>query len=102
MNRCQLIYILHIYTFLEWQVCFKHLLSGPITFVSKPAEGTDLHQMAVLYHVLENEEIKHFVRLYYWLHDKDSITSEYKDLLLTGNTMIHAISLEHDSILFSR
>ncbi|KAI8081208.1 hypothetical protein BDF21DRAFT_27843 [Thamnidium elegans] len=58
--------------------------------------------MAILYHVLENEEIKHFARLYYWVHDNDAITSEYKDLLLPGNTMIHAISLEQDSILYSR
>lgn len=58
--------------------------------------------MAILYHVLENDEIKHFIRLYYWVHGNDAITSEYKDLLLPGSTMIHAISLEQDSLLYSR
>lgn len=83
-------------------MCFKHLLSGPITKISKSAEGTDSHHFAILYHVMEGQDIKHFVRLYYFVTDNHDTTSEYKDLLLPGNTMINAISLEQDTILYSR
>lgn len=81
---------------IDWQICFKHLLNGPISKVSTSiSEET---QFAVLYHVIENDDIRHFIRVYYLASE----TSEYKDLLLPGNTMINAISLEQDSILFSR
>jgi hypothetical protein len=92
---------------LDWEVCFKHLLNGPISKVSKSSEGTDDSlQFAVLYHSIENDNILHYIRVYYLVTTTVSgittTSSEYKDLLLPGNTMINAISLEQDSILFSR
>ncbi|KAI7896858.1 uncharacterized protein EV154DRAFT_410731 [Mucor mucedo] len=51
---------------------------------------------------MDDQDIKHFVRLYYFSTDNHGTTSEYKDLLLPGNTMINAISLEQDTILYSR
>ncbi|GAN04455.1 hypothetical protein MAM1_0064c03915 [Mucor ambiguus] len=89
----------------EWENCFKHLLSGPITKVSKSPEDSDSVQFAVLFHILENDTIKYFLRVYYLANDNsgDTVMSyEYKEILMPGNTMINAISVEHDSILFSR
>ncbi|KAL0143409.1 hypothetical protein V8B55DRAFT_1477271 [Mucor lusitanicus] len=74
----------------EWENCFKHLLSGPITKVSKSPEDSDSVQFAVLFHILKNDTLKHFVRL------------RIQGDLMPGNTMINAISLEQDSIVFSR
>ncbi|KAL9543741.1 hypothetical protein MBANPS3_007966 [Mucor bainieri] len=88
----------------DWEDCFNHLLSGPITIVSKSPEGSDSVQFAVLFHILEKDRVKHFVRVYYLANDNDgvAIKFEYKDVLMPGSTKINAISLEQDSILFSR
>lgn len=51
---------------------------------------------------MDDQDIKHFARLYYFITDSHGTKSEYKDLLLPGNTMINAISLEQDTILYSR
>ncbi|RCI05852.1 hypothetical protein CU098_012793 [Rhizopus stolonifer] len=82
----------------EWEVCFRHLLPGPITQVSSSPEDTETVQFAVLYHIVQDDHIQHIVRVYYLVDDQ----YHYKDLILPGNTMIDAISLEKDSILFSR
>ncbi|KAK4513397.1 Rad2 nuclease [Mucor velutinosus] len=88
----------------EWEDCFRHLLSGPITKVSKSPENSDSVQFTVLFHILENDTVKHFVRVYYLANDNSdgAVSYEYKEILMPGNTMINAISLEQDSILFSR
>ncbi|CEP20122.1 hypothetical protein [Parasitella parasitica] len=75
---------------------------GPITKVSKSPEDSGSVQFAVLYHLLENDNVQHFVRVYYLANDSSTINFEYKDILMPGNTMINAISLEKDSILFAR
>lgn len=82
----------------EWEICHSHLLEGPISKLSKSPEGTDALQFAVLYHVIQNDTIQHYARIYYFVNN----TSEYKDVLFPGNTLINAISLEKDMILYSR
>ena len=60
-------------------------------------------QFAVLYHTLENDNVQHFVRVYYLANnDNATLNYEFKDILMPGNTMITAISLEQDSLLFAR
>ncbi|KAI8979739.1 hypothetical protein BDF20DRAFT_871364 [Mycotypha africana] len=98
----------------DWEICFKHILSGPITKVVKAPEDSPTVQFAVLYHTVENDTIRHYIRVYYILpstsvsnpiannSDDTTKTYHYKDILLPGNTDINAISLEQDSILFSR
>ncbi|OBZ82555.1 hypothetical protein A0J61_09396 [Choanephora cucurbitarum] len=82
----------------EWETCFKHLLRGPISRVGRMPEGNEGAQFAVLHHLIEDDEVQHLVRVYYHVENQ----YHYKDLILPGNTMVDAISLENDSILFSR
>lgn len=84
-------------------MCFKHLLSGPITKISKSPEDSESLQFAILYHTYKDDNIEHIVRVYYIAVDQTGHHNfEYKDLKLPGSTMINAISLEQDSILYSR
>lgn len=83
---------------IDWEVCFKHLLRGPISQVSKAPGDTGAIQFATLYHQVEDDIIKHYVRIYYLVND----SFEYKDVLLPGNTMVTALSLEQESIIYSR
>lgn len=82
----------------EWEICHSHLLEGPISKLSKSPEGTDTLQFAVLYHVIKNDTIQHYARIYYFANN----ASEYKDVLFPGNTLVNAISLEKNMILYSR
>jgi hypothetical protein len=52
---------------------------------------------AILYHQIHDDRSHHYVRIYYHT-DK----FEYKDILLPGTIWVNAISLEQDSLLFSR
>ncbi|KAI8360877.1 hypothetical protein EDC96DRAFT_445078 [Choanephora cucurbitarum] len=61
-------------------------------------EGNEGAQFAVLHHLIEDDEVQHLVRVYYHVENQ----YHYKDLILPGNTMVDAISLENDSLLFSR
>ncbi|KAI7899728.1 uncharacterized protein BX663DRAFT_520223 [Cokeromyces recurvatus] len=82
----------------DWEICFKHVLDGPITKFSKSAEDDGPVQFGVLYHKLEEDHIRHYVRVYYISNMK----YEYKNAILPGTTKINAISIEQDSILYSR
>ncbi|KAI9004815.1 hypothetical protein CLU79DRAFT_782702 [Phycomyces nitens] len=92
-----------------WTETFKHQLRGPISSISvvPPSEivGEENELIfGVLYHVLEDEEAQHYVRVYYIpkLTTTHIPNFEYKDILLPGNTWVNSFSLEHHSILFSR
>lgn len=89
-------------TLQEWEPLFTHVLDGPISKVSKSAEGTEPLQFAVLYHVIEDQDIRHCTRVYYFASTNGVITSEYKGFMFPGSTMINAISLEQNSILYAR
>ncbi|CAO3636428.1 unnamed protein product [Mucor hiemalis] len=86
----------------SWEPLSTHVLDGPISKVSKSAEGTEPLQFAVLYHVIEDQDIRHFTRVYYFTFTNGSISSEYKDFMFPGSTMINAISLEQNSIIYAR
>lgn len=84
-----------------WEPCFEHKLKGHISKVSerKGSIKADMTwHFGVLYHQVENEHSYHFVRLYYTVDH----TFEYKDIKLPGTIWVDSISLEADSILFSR
>lgn len=86
----------------KWEPLSTHVLDGPISKVSKSAEGTEPLQFAVLYHVIEDQDIRHCTRVYYFASTNGVTTSEYKDFMFPGSTMINAISLEQNSILYAR
>lgn len=84
----------------EWETCFNHDLKGPIINISE-SPNNELIQFAVLYRNLENDDLKYYVRIYYF-PNKNSIQMEYKDIMLPGTTTVNMISLEDDYILFHR
>ncbi|GAA5814958.1 hypothetical protein MFLAVUS_008461 [Mucor flavus] len=84
-----------------WVLCFEHKLRGHVSKVSvRAGEGLEnTWQFAVLHHQVDNDSSYHFVRLYYTV-DNDSF--EYKDIKLPGSIWVNAISLEKESLIFSR
>ncbi|KAI9496524.1 hypothetical protein BDB00DRAFT_809201 [Zychaea mexicana] len=86
-----------------WVRMFEHRLPGAISKVSiaTPSEsGPDDIQFGILYHVIEDETSKHYVRIYYATDDNPAF--QYKDILMPGTTWISAFSLERNEILYSR
>lgn len=82
---------------------FEHELDGAISKLSEAPYDNDSLKFAVMYHVVENETVKHYVRLYYVTHqDGQPPVFEYKNVLLPGSTWILSFTLEKDSILYSR
>ncbi|KAG0187913.1 hypothetical protein DFQ28_005685 [Apophysomyces sp. BC1034] len=92
-------------TYEEWTETFDDRLHGPISKVSWSALSNidSSLQLAVLYHVLDGEELTHYARVYYAINDDDNTIPvfKYKDVRLPGSTWINALTLEKDSILFS-
>ncbi|KAI8089692.1 uncharacterized protein BX664DRAFT_333657 [Halteromyces radiatus] len=92
----------------NWELMHDHVLNGPISLYSSPGNGgsptTDL-QFAILYHVLNDDHIQHWIRIYYFSNDHNAIFPaglEFKDVLLPGSTWISSFSLESNAILYSR
>ncbi|KAF7726611.1 hypothetical protein EC973_008575 [Apophysomyces ossiformis] len=89
-----------------WTETFEDRLHGPISGISQSALSNiqSSLQFAVLYHVLDGENMNHYVRIYYVIDDDDSgiPVFKYKDLQLPGSTWINTLTLEKDLILFSR
>ena len=85
---------------------FEHKLPGGISKVSMatPSENESNEiQFGVMYHVVENESSKHYVRIYYAKDNNDDVpVFQYKDILMPGTTWISAFSLERHEILYSR
>ncbi|RCH79785.1 hypothetical protein CU098_001823, partial [Rhizopus stolonifer] len=77
----------------DWTESFFHTLDGQISGVSQRGQ-----EVLVLYHVIEEDRVRHRVRLYY---PKENVF-EYTDMLLPGSTWIDSISLQEDSIILSR
>lgn len=89
--------------FLGWTTCFEHELKGPITKISEKNSYEDSQtQFAILYHQVENDNSLHYVRIYYTTTNEEGNGFKYKDILLPGSTWINAISLENDSLIYSR
>jgi hypothetical protein len=87
-------------SFVGWEPCFEHKLRGQVTKVSnrKGSSLKDTWHFAVLYHQVVNDNSFHFVRLYYTVNQ----AFEYKDIKLPGTIWVDSISLEKDSLIFSR
>lgn len=91
--------------FIGWTTCFEHELKGPITKIAERNNhdnNENQTQFAILYHKVDNDNSLHYVRIYYTTTIDDKTTFEYKDILLPGTTWINAISLENNSIIYSR
>ncbi|KAG2221042.1 hypothetical protein INT45_009291 [Circinella minor] len=90
----------------RWMQTFEHKLPGAISKVSMatPSENEPNQiQFGVMYHVVENESSKHYVRIYYAIDNNDDVpVFKYKDILMPGTTWISAFSLERHEILYSR
>ncbi|KAI8339510.1 hypothetical protein BC941DRAFT_253346 [Chlamydoabsidia padenii] len=98
----------------EWEITREQVFNGPISHHSSLGNGggTDNSstalQFAVLYQVLDDEDLQHWVRVFYFPTNTDtgdSIVSaglEFKDVLLPGSSWISYFSLEPSSILYSR
>lgn len=93
-----------------WTPCFQHTLKGPVSKLSikkKSKEKEEIEnpwQFAVLYHQVQDDQSYHYVRIYYTIQQQDSgdVRFEYKDIKLPGTIWVNAISLEKDSLIFSR
>ncbi|KAI7900321.1 uncharacterized protein BX663DRAFT_518264 [Cokeromyces recurvatus] len=87
----------------DWTPCFEHVFKGPISQISTRnipiIEKKQQMQFAVLYHQVDNDNSYHYVRIYYTTEEN---SFEYKDIRLPGTTWVDAISLEKDSLIFSR
>lgn len=83
---------------IAWEDLFRHDLQGPMTKISQGPPNS--YQFAVMYHVVDDEDVQHYVRVYYYQPDEDGFI--YKDVLMPGTTWINAFSLEAGSILYSR
>ncbi|KAI8341868.1 hypothetical protein BC941DRAFT_414707 [Chlamydoabsidia padenii] len=85
----------------EWTTVWEHALTGPITKVSGPPSTRHSPlQFALLYHTVENEFTRYYIRVYYLSKELGSF--EYKDLVLPGTTWVKSFTLENDRIIFSR
>ncbi|CEP13798.1 hypothetical protein [Parasitella parasitica] len=87
-----------------WAPCFEHALKGSASKVSTRSNYNrdSQTQFAVLYHQIEDDNLYHYVRVYYTTFDEDKVTFEYKDIQLPGTTWVDEISLENSSLLYSR
>lgn len=89
-----------------WTKCFEHSLNGHISQISQRtienSFSEDTWHFAVLYHQVDDVDSYHIVRVYYAVQSESGYSFEYKDVKLPGTTWINAISLEKDSLLFSR
>ncbi|KAI9269307.1 hypothetical protein BDA99DRAFT_558054 [Phascolomyces articulosus] len=88
-----------------WVQTFEHKLPGAISKVSTstPSENESNEiQFGIMYHVVENESSRHYVRIYYVTDNNDLPVFKYKDILMPGTTWISAFSLERHEILYSR
>ncbi|KAI7885119.1 hypothetical protein K492DRAFT_191207 [Lichtheimia hyalospora FSU 10163] len=90
-----------------WMQTFQHDLPGAISKVSQAIttqDGSNQLQFGVMYHVVENETTRHYVRIYYLRDGDDGVSPlfEYKDIRMPGTTWINAFSLEENGILFAR
>ncbi|CAO3614424.1 unnamed protein product [Cunninghamella blakesleeana] len=88
----------------KWELVHECLFNGPIISHSSPT-NSDIEQtgllFGVLYNVLSDENIQHWVRIYYTVDDH-SAGLNYKDVLLPGSTWVSAFTLEANAILYSR
>lgn len=98
-----------------WETTHEHVFNGPISQHSSLNNGRDGSsstiglQFAVLYHILDDEDLQHWARVFYFptntaLDDDSTVSAglEYKDALLPGSTWISLFSLEPSAILYSR
>ncbi|CAO3579292.1 unnamed protein product [Absidia cylindrospora] len=101
-----------------WETTHDHVLNGPISHVSSLGHGYDGVvdnnslaaglQFGVLYHILDDDRIQHWVRVFYFANTVDGDHSlltrelEFKDILLPGSTWISTFSLESNALLYSR
>lgn len=97
----------HSTTMTGWTQTFQHDLTGAISKVSRAVttqDGSNLVQFGVMYHVVDNETTRHYVRIYYLRDGDDGVSPlfEYKDVRMPGTTWINAFSLEENGILFAR
>lgn len=100
-SSCPLVVDVFPITHIEWTLVWEHVLAGPITKVSgPPSTNHSSLQFAVLYHTVDNESTRYYVRVYYLVKELGSF--EYKDLVLPGTTWIKSFALETDRIIFSR
>lgn len=100
-------WMLTIDSMIGWTQTFQHDLPGAISKVSHAVttqDGSNLLQFGVMYHVVENETTRHYVRIYYLRDGDDGVSPlfEYKDVRMPGTTWISAFSLEENGILFAR
>ncbi|CEG78828.1 hypothetical protein RMATCC62417_13372 [Rhizopus microsporus] len=79
----------------NWSPSLRHDLPGQISSVTE--RGQDF---LILYHVVQDDFVSHYARLYYPSNDTGQY--EYKDIMLPGSTWINSVTLHEDSILFSR
>ncbi|KAI9267329.1 hypothetical protein BY458DRAFT_207021 [Sporodiniella umbellata] len=77
----------------DWTESFFHTLDGQISSVSQREQD-----ILVLYHVVQDDTVKHYARIY--SHEQNKY--RHTDILLPGSTWIDSIRLEKDSILLSR
>ncbi|KAI8387319.1 hypothetical protein BD560DRAFT_382098 [Blakeslea trispora] len=88
-----------------WTLCFEHELKGHISQIASKNNDYALSeqtQFAVLYHQIDKDNSYHYVRIYYTEGQDFSTTFKSKDIKLPGTTWVDSISLENDSLLFSR
>lgn len=79
----------------NWSPTLRHDLPGQISSVTERRQD-----FLILYHVVQDDFVSHYARLYYPSNDTGQY--EYKDIMLPGSTWINSITLHEDSILFSR
>ncbi|CAO3595031.1 unnamed protein product [Absidia cylindrospora] len=85
----------------EWTTLWEHTIDGPITKISgPPSTNHSTLQFAVLYHTVEDESTRYYVRVYYISNENESF--EYKTLILPGTTWIKSFVLESNCILLQR
>lgn len=88
----------------EWELVHECLFNGPIISHSAPTNSDIEHTgllFGVLYNVLRDENIQHWIRIYY-TSDDHSAGLNYKDVLLPGSTWVSTFTLEANAILYSR
>ncbi|KAI8372580.1 hypothetical protein EDC96DRAFT_499874 [Choanephora cucurbitarum] len=87
-----------------WTLCFEHELKGHISQIANKNNDDTLPvqtQFAVLYHQIDKDNSYHYVRIYY-TEGQDDSTFKFRDIKLPGTIWVDSISLEKDSLLFSR
>lgn len=94
--------MLNYFTVAAWTTTFEHDFQGPISKISRapPSQEQQRLHFGAMYHILDEEDIRHVVRLYY--QAASNMPFLFKDVILPGSSWIDAFTLERDYILYSR